>query len=106
MRCPVCKADNTQGPQCRRCRADLLLLFALEEQRQRMLAEARHCLRRSEWQAAVEHAETANWLRVDEDSWRLLAVSHLLGRDFAGAWHCYQNWRATRKAEGVVDGSS
>ena len=23
LRCPVCKADNTQGPACRRCKADL-----------------------------------------------------------------------------------
>ena len=27
MRCPVCRADNTEGPQCRRCRADLSPLF-------------------------------------------------------------------------------
>ena len=40
MHCPVCKADNSQGPQCRRCKADLSLLFALEEQRRRTLAEA------------------------------------------------------------------
>ena len=98
MRCPVCKADNSQGPQCRRCKADLSLLFALEEQRRRSLAEARHCLRRGEWQAAAEHAETANWLRGDEESLRLMSVARLLGRDFAGAWRCYQNWRAARGA--------
>lgn len=90
MRCPVCKADNPQGPQCRRCKADLSLLFALEEQRGRMLAEARHYLRRGEWQAAVEHAEMANWLRGDEDSRQLLAMVYLLSRDFAVAWRCYQ----------------
>jgi hypothetical protein len=97
MRCPVCKADNSQGPQCRRCKADLSLLFALEDQRRRTLAEARHCLRRGEWQAAVEHAETASWLRDDQDARQLAAVGHLLSRDFAGAWECYQNWRATRR---------
>ena len=91
MRCPVCKADNSQGPQCRRCKADLSLLFALEEQRGRTLAEARRCLRRGEWQAAVEHAETADWLRGDEESRRLLVVAHLLGRDFAAAWRCYHH---------------
>ncbi len=97
MRCPVCKADNSQGPQCRRCKADLSLLFALEEQRGRMLAEARRCLRRGQWQAAAEHAEAANWLRCDEDSWQLAAVAHLLGRDFIGAWLHYQNWCAARR---------
>jgi len=90
MRCPVCKADNSQGPQCRRCKADLSLLFALEDQRRRTLAEARRCLRRGEWQAAVGHAETASWLRGDEESRRLLATAHLLGRDFVAAWRCYQ----------------
>jgi len=96
MRCPVCKADNSQGPQCRRCKADLSLLFALEEQRRRTLAEARHCLRRGEWPAALEHAESANWMRGDEESRRLMAMVHLLGRDFAAAWRCYQNWCAAR----------
>jgi len=99
MRCPVCKADNPQGPQCRRCKADLALLFALEEQRQWTLAEARNYLHRGEWQAAVRHAETANWLRGDDDSRQLLAVAHLLGRDYAEAWQCYENWRAARRAE-------
>jgi hypothetical protein len=97
MRCPVCKADNPQGPQCRRCKADLSLLFALEDQRRRTLVEARSCLRRGEWQAAVEHAETANWLRGDEESRRLMAMAHLLGRDFAAAWRCYQDWRVARQ---------
>ncbi len=101
MRCPVCKAENPQGPQCRRCKADLSLLFALEEQHQRMLAEARRYLRRGELEAAAKHAETANWLRGDEDSRRLAAVARLLGRDFAGAWRCYQEWRAALRDDAV-----
>ena len=44
MRCPVCKAENAQGPACRRCKADLSLLFALEERRAWALAEARRLL--------------------------------------------------------------
>lgn len=95
MRCPVCKAENPQGPQCRRCKADLSLLFALEEQRGRMLTEARRSLQRGEWQAAVEHADTADWLRGDEDSRQLAAVAHLMSGDFSKAWQCYQNWRAS-----------
>lgn len=96
MRCPVCRADNAQGPQCRRCKADLSLLFALEEQRQGALAEVRRCLGRGEWQAAVEHAESANWLRGDDSSRQLEAVARLLNRDFAGAWQCYQIWRGMK----------
>ncbi|MHB1423180.1 MAG: hypothetical protein ACYC3I_08300 [Gemmataceae bacterium] len=97
MHCPVCKAVNAQGPQCRRCKADLSLLFALEEQRRRTLAEARRCLLRGEWQVAVEHAETADWLRGDEEARQLVAVAHLLGRNFAAGWQSYQNWRAARQ---------
>jgi hypothetical protein len=99
MRCPVCKADNAQGPQCRRCKADLSLLFALEEQRRRELASARRSLIAGDWQAALDRAEEADWLRADEESWRLAALSHLLGRNFDAAWHSYRNWRAAKKAE-------
>jgi hypothetical protein len=90
MRCPVCKADNAQGPQCRRCKADLTLLFTLEEQRERVLGEARRSLRRGEWREALRHAETADWLRRGDDSCRLRAAAHLLGREFAAAWQCYR----------------
>lgn len=44
MRCPVCRAENDRGPNCRRCRADLSLLFALEKQRRFQAIE--HLLRR------------------------------------------------------------
>jgi hypothetical protein len=99
MRCPVCKAGNAQGPQCRRCKADLSLLFALEEQRRRVLTEARLSLRRGEWQAAVEHTETADWLRDDDESRRLMATVHLLNKDFVTAWQCYRNWLAAQRSE-------
>jgi hypothetical protein len=102
MRCPVCKADNPHGPQCRRCKADLSLLFALEEQRQWKLAEARRCLRQGEWQTAVKHAVTASWLRDDEESRRLVAVARLLSRDFAAAWRWYQNGRASQRDDEAI----
>ncbi len=99
MRCPVCKADNSQGPQCRRCKADLSLLLALEDQRQRALAEARNCLRRGEWQAAREQIEAADWLRGDEESRQLTAVAHLLKGDFAGALRAYKRWHLGRQSD-------
>ncbi len=98
MRCPVCKADNVPPPQCRRCKADLSLLFTLEEQRRQTLAAARHSLRRGEVGEAIEHVETAEWLRDDEESRRLAALAHLLDRDFARAWECYQNECATERS--------
>ena len=39
----------------------------------------------------MEHAETADWLRGDEESRRLMAAAFLLNRDFAGAWQGYQD---------------
>jgi hypothetical protein len=89
MRCPVCKADNEGGPQCRRCRADLSLLFALEERRRQALAEASRCAARGQWPQMLARAEEAHRMRRDEDSRRLLALARLLTRDFAGAWRCY-----------------
>ena len=41
IRCPACKADNAQGPACRRCKADLSLLFALEARRTAVMELAR-----------------------------------------------------------------
>jgi hypothetical protein len=89
MRCPVCKAENAQGPQCRRCKADLSLLFDLEDQRARALASARQALARGHGREARHEAARADWLRSDGESRRLLAVAYLLERDFKRAWASY-----------------
>ena len=99
MRCSVCKADNVQRPQCRRCKADLSPLFTLEDQRRRTLAEARSCLRCGQWVEAARHVADADWMRADEESRRLKALTHLLGGDFAEAWQEYRRWRAARRDE-------
>jgi hypothetical protein len=93
MRCPACKAENTEGPQCRRCRADLGLLFRLEEQRRRVLDDARASLARGRWRRALALAEGADALRRDDESARLRAVCRLMLRDFAGAWESYRETR-------------
>ena len=86
MQCPVCRAANDQGPQCRRCRADLSLLFALDSQHRQALARARACLAQGLWQRGLAIAEAAEYLRLDEDTRRLHAVGALLQRDYARAW--------------------
>jgi len=91
MRCPVCKADNAQGPQCRRCKADLTPLFDLEAARRARLDAAREHLARGRLPEALAAAGEADWIRRDEESRRLLAVARLLNRDFAGAWACYRD---------------
>lgn len=84
LRCPVCKADNTQGPLCRRCKADLSLLFALEDQRQQALIEARRAAATGDWPAFRQKVEQADSLRRDDETKRLLALAHLLHRDPGG----------------------
>jgi predicted amidophosphoribosyltransferase len=90
MRCPVCKAENVQGPQCRRCKADLALLFALEGRQRQEAQAARRCLAAGHWAQALAHAAQAYWLRSDAESRRLLAVACLLNRDFSSAWYYYR----------------
>jgi hypothetical protein len=81
----VCKADNAQGPGCRRCKADLSLLFRLEEERGHLLASAAECLRTGRFAEALRQAQRAHALRHGEKSARLLALANLLLRDFAAA---------------------
>jgi hypothetical protein len=87
--CPVCRADNPSGPTCRRCKADLSMLFALQEQRERLLAEARAALASGRPAEALARAGEADGLRRDEESARLVAVAALLCRDFHLAWRMY-----------------
>lgn len=91
MRCPVCRADNNQPPHCRRCRADLTLLFALEEERRHALAAAGACVARGQLGRALDLANGAAALRRGGDADQLLAVIHLLRRDFREAWRLYRN---------------
>jgi hypothetical protein len=90
MRCPVCRADNSIGPNCRRCRADLTLLFALEGKRRLLLGKAAEAAQRGDWPEMSRLARQAHDLRRDEDTLRLLALGRLLARDFAGAWRSYR----------------
>jgi hypothetical protein len=89
MRCPVCRADVEQGPQCRRCRADVSLLFEMEKQRRYALTAAYQSLHRGRYQYALTLAEGAEALRGDEETRRLRALIHLLERNFAEAWRVY-----------------
>src|SRR5437879_4582934 len=90
LRCPVCKADNAQGPQCRRCKADLSLLFALEDQRRVVLATAQRAAARGDWRDFLSAAERADALRSDDESRRLLAAARLLHGDFKAALNTAQ----------------
>jgi hypothetical protein len=83
--CPVCRASVEAGPQCRRCKADLALLFALEARRDSALVAARRSLAEGRADVGLALAQRAEQLRRGEDARRLIAVAHLLRRDFAAA---------------------
>jgi hypothetical protein len=67
----------------------LTLLFWLEEQRERALVRARRHVLAGEAVATIRAARRATRLRTGKDARRLLALGHLLSRDFAGAWRWY-----------------
>jgi hypothetical protein len=90
MRCPVCKAPLEAGPQCRRCRADLSLLFTLAQQRAHAIRAAGECLRRGKPRHALAIAAGVEALKYDADSLRLRALVHLVEGNFAEALSCYQ----------------
>jgi hypothetical protein len=89
MRCPICRAENAAGPQCRRCRADLTLLFNLDEQRQHVLATAYRCVASGRLTEALALADGADALRGDLESCWLQVVVALAKRDFKRAWAEY-----------------
>jgi hypothetical protein len=89
VRCPACRAENTTGPHCRRCRADLELLFALEDRRARLLADARAAIIRGDGEEVVRLAGSARRLRNDDEARSLVALGHLLSGNFAAAWDGY-----------------
>ena len=105
MQCPICRADNQSpgspsqeggGPQCRRCRADLSLLWSLEAQRRRALVFAYHAVAADDPGRLLDLALYAGELRRDDESSRLVILGHLLGRDFAAAWNLYRSRIAVR----------
>ena len=88
MRCPVCRAENADDTTCRRCKADLSLLVTLEQTRQAKLCEAMQAASTGDGASTLQLAEAAHRLRPDRETWRWLAVAHLLLRDFARARAC------------------
>src|SRR5579883_2854205 len=87
--CPCCRASNETGPACRRCKADLSLLLALEARRARLLAESKDLAAQGRYAEALERVDEADALRRGTDAARHRCALRLLIRDFAGAWECY-----------------
>jgi hypothetical protein len=82
---------------CRRCRADLSLLVALEKERTRFVAAAKLAIACGQGQEALLQAEAAERLRSGDDTDRLVALGHLVRRDFSAAWIKYKNMQIRQK---------
>ncbi len=80
--CPCCRASNDTAT-CRRCRADLSLLAAIEARREYLLDAARVKLSRSE--DASPMIEEASALRGGSDAAQLRAVGALIRGEYARA---------------------
>ena len=89
LTCPVCKAQLDQGPHCRRCRADLSLLFDLHEQRQRLVAAAYLAAAGGRGKDVLSLAERAETIKRDAETKRLRALGFLLEHDYPEAWREY-----------------
>jgi hypothetical protein len=86
--CPACRAENSDRI-CRRCRADLGLLWDLEIERQRLMADAGDALRRCDWARVIDLSENVRQLRDGPDAARLIACAYLIRGKFYRAleWH-------------------
>lgn len=63
--CPCCKAANDTGPACRRCKADLSLLFAAAARRDWCTAAAAESLAGGDVSTALQLANEAEFLGAD-----------------------------------------
>ena len=87
--CPCCRASNDVGPACRRCKADLALLFAVEARRGFLIAEAKQLAADGQFADAVRSLDDAERLRGGPDVRRLRAAALLLAGEFAAALAAY-----------------
>ncbi len=84
IHCPCCRASG-DGPICRRCKADLTLLMAVEARRQFLVEEACFALGERDVDLAEASLNEAVGLRAGADVAQLRAITALLKRDYAGA---------------------
>jgi len=89
IQCPVCKAINETGPTCRRCKADLSILFQIEDRRNGLMADAKAALARDDTRTSLDRARAADGLRRDSESARLLACASLMRGDYPEALRLY-----------------
>lgn len=87
--CPCCKASNDAPSACRRCKADLSLLWAVEADRAAAIEAARTFAEEGRFAEAAAELGRAAQLRRSPDVLRLRVAALLLARDFPGAAAAY-----------------
>lgn len=88
LTCPCCKAANT-ADTCRRCKADLSLLAAVEAAREHHVTLARRFAAELRGGEALAHLDSATALRPGDDVRQLRAAVLLLASRFADALAAY-----------------
>lgn len=88
LTCPCCRAAN-EDTACRRCKADLGLMFRLETRRIYHMTSARRFAADGRFGEALVHVDRASRLRPAVDSSRLRAALLLLCGDHAAALAAY-----------------
>ena len=86
--CPCCKAANTAAT-CRRCRADLSLLFAAEATREYHVTLARRFAAELRASESLNHLQSAAVIRPGTDLGELRAAVLLLAGHPADALAAY-----------------
>lgn len=89
--CPCCKASNDAGPACRRCKADLSLLFAADADAAALLSRARTALAAGSFPEAEALADRSAAVRRTPAALRVRAAARLMRGHFAGALAAYHD---------------
>lgn len=85
LRCPTCGAEQEWSETCRRCRSDLSLLVSLADAWLGCYRQALSALRAGRLAQSLELARRCHQLAANRRSGRLLAVCHLLNRNWSAA---------------------
>lgn len=88
LTCPCCRASN-ETATCRRCKADLSLIAAVEERRAYHLTLARRFATDLKCSDALAHVDLASQLRAADDTRQLRAALLLLNGQFDRALKTY-----------------
>lgn len=97
LTCPCCRAGNDTAT-CRRCKADLTLLMAVEARRGFHVTSAKRFAADGRAGEALAHVARAEQLRGGDDLRRLRAALLLLRGDYAGAVAVYDEVAGERGA--------